>query len=200
MMTETQQPKPGRPRNAQVDQVILDATLHLIAEEGIQGMSLEGVAERAGVGKTTIYRRWPNKDILIIDALRQIKIQVDLFDTGHFRTDIEQYLFKLQPIMADPLVSSVFLRIIGEAGARQEKFSTYFEHFFKTSFDTLYGMIDRARMKGEIRDDYDTIMILELIGGTIFYHMLVSRIIPQEMPFSIERFSNLIWHGLSPLR
>ncbi|MGH2503871.1 MAG: helix-turn-helix domain-containing protein, partial [Ktedonobacterales bacterium] len=86
-MTETELRRPGRPRSAQADQAILDAALELIAQEGIQGMSIEGVAARAGVGKTTIYRRWPNKDALALDALRTVKPPIVSFDTGNLRSD-----------------------------------------------------------------------------------------------------------------
>ena len=58
----------GRPRSAQSHWAILDATLELVAEEGIQGASIEGIAARAGVGKTTIYRRWPSKEASILST------------------------------------------------------------------------------------------------------------------------------------
>src|SRR3954470_1827189 len=65
---------PGRPRRERADKGIVDATLALLVEEGgVSGVSLEAVAARAGVGKTTIYRRWPNKEALIIDALAALK-------------------------------------------------------------------------------------------------------------------------------
>src|SRR3954465_15070277 len=65
---------PGRPRSERAAKAIIDATLDLLAEEGgVAGVSIEAVAARAGVGKTTIYRRWPNKEALIIDALADLK-------------------------------------------------------------------------------------------------------------------------------
>src|SRR3954462_5033445 len=65
---------PGRPRSERAAKAIIDATLDLLAEEGgVAGVSIEAVAARAGVGKTTIYRRWPNKEALIVDALAALK-------------------------------------------------------------------------------------------------------------------------------
>src|SRR4051812_38737959 len=65
---------PGRPRSERADKAIVDATLALLVEEGgVSGVSIEAVAARAGVGKTTIYRRWPNKEALIIDALAALR-------------------------------------------------------------------------------------------------------------------------------
>ncbi|BCY12803.1 TetR family transcriptional regulator [Actinoplanes sp. L3-i22] len=65
---------PGRPRNAQADQAILDAVLTLLAEgTSAAAVSIESVAAKAGVGKATLYRRWPNKEALLIDAVRSMK-------------------------------------------------------------------------------------------------------------------------------
>src|SRR6478735_11661182 len=61
--------RPGRPRSAAAEQAILDGALQELAANGVDGFSVEGVAARAGVGKTTIYRRWTNRDALILDAL-----------------------------------------------------------------------------------------------------------------------------------
>src|SRR5260370_10613411 len=92
-MTTTAEPeqgirKPGRPRSAQAHKAIIDATLELLAEEGFQGLSIEEVAARAGVGKTTIYRRWPSKDELVMEAIRQVQIDVPAIDIGNFRNDL----------------------------------------------------------------------------------------------------------------
>ncbi|GAA2855343.1 TetR family transcriptional regulator [Actinoplanes cyaneus] len=65
---------PGRPRNAQADQAILDAVLTLLADgQSAAALSIESVAAKAGVGKATIYRRWANKEALLIDAVRSMK-------------------------------------------------------------------------------------------------------------------------------
>jgi Bacterial regulatory proteins, tetR family len=65
--------RPGRPRSEQAERAIIEATLDLLAEVGIAALSVEQVAARAGVGKATIYRRWPNKEALIIDAAASLK-------------------------------------------------------------------------------------------------------------------------------
>src|SRR5260221_12486896 len=58
----------GRPRSEQADRAIIDATLEMFAESGAEGLCIEKVAARAGVGKATIYRRWPGKEDLLLDA------------------------------------------------------------------------------------------------------------------------------------
>lgn len=197
-MTVTEQRKPGRPRSAQADQAILDATLRSIAEEGIQGMSLEGVAARAGVGKTTIYRRWANKEALILDALRQLKPPIATFDTGNLRSDIEHYLSSLQRLLDDPLMQRLSLRMLGELTAKPAWFTEYLGTVMRPNLATLSNMIDRARARGELRADVDTLLVMDLIGGPAFYHMIISFFLPNQPPFPIEQFVELLWAGLKP--
>ena len=64
---------PGRPRSEEADRAIIDAALDLFAESGAGGLCIEAVAARAGVGKSTIYRRWPGKEDLLVDALATLK-------------------------------------------------------------------------------------------------------------------------------
>ena len=65
--------RPGRPRSERADRAIIDAALSLFAERGVEGLCIEEVAARAGVGKATIYRRWPGKEDLLLDALAALK-------------------------------------------------------------------------------------------------------------------------------
>ena len=89
--SEPQRPV-GRPRSAEVHSAILTATLGLLAEEGFDGMSIEEVANRAGVGKTAIYRRWSSKEALVIDALKALDPEVLVVDTGNVREDAVAFL------------------------------------------------------------------------------------------------------------
>src|ERR1035441_11077478 len=79
----------GRPRSAEADRAILTATVELLADRGLAAMSIEEVAARAGVGKTTIYRRWPSKGLLALDAfVTSFREEQPLPDTGTLRGDL----------------------------------------------------------------------------------------------------------------
>src|SRR6476620_10356561 len=79
----------GRPRSQEADRAILTATVELLAERGLAAMSIEEVAARAGVGKTTIYRRWPSKGLLALDAfVGSFREEQPLPDTGTLRGDL----------------------------------------------------------------------------------------------------------------
>src|SRR3954454_15098610 len=84
--------RPGRPRRAEVDEAILAAAVHMLAEHGYGGVTMEGVAGAAGVGKATVYRRWPSKADLILDAIRSLKPDVGHPDTGSTRADLVEIL------------------------------------------------------------------------------------------------------------
>src|SRR6478752_4034025 len=71
--TAAEHRRPGRPRSERADRAIIDAALSLFAEHGVEGLCIEEVAARAGVGKATIYRRWPGKEDLLLDALAALK-------------------------------------------------------------------------------------------------------------------------------
>src|SRR6266699_2304041 len=79
----------GRPRSQEADRAILTAAVDLLAERGLAAMSIEEVAARAGVGKTTIYRRWPSKGLLALDAfVTSFREEQPLPDTGTLRGDL----------------------------------------------------------------------------------------------------------------
>ena len=82
----------GRPRSKELDASILTATLELAAEVGINGMSMDELAQRAGVSKASIYRRWPSKELLVIDALRSAMGPLDAVDTGDVGGDLRAIL------------------------------------------------------------------------------------------------------------
>src|SRR5215208_2339383 len=93
--TPTEAPRRGRPRRADADQAILTATVELLGEVGVAGFSMDLLAQRAGVGKATIYRRWPSKEALMLEAMRTVVTPVSAPDTGAVRSDLRAYVGEL---------------------------------------------------------------------------------------------------------
>jgi AcrR family transcriptional regulator len=85
----------GRPRNPELDRAILRAALELLAEEGYERMSIESIAQRAGVGKPTIYRRWPSKQAIVIDALARLTEVAETPTSGTARERLTAFLEEL---------------------------------------------------------------------------------------------------------
>ena len=205
-MTTTSEPeqgqrKPGRPRSAQAHKAILDAALELLAEEGFQGLSIEDVAARAGVGKTTIYRRWSSKDELVIDAIHEIQVDLTTVDTGNFRNDLV-ILFKAayQGIMTHPLLPQLVLRLISEFQANPEIFQVFLTQLLIPRLQRFIYMVEQAQARGEIRRDIDWTLALELITGPIFMHLLITHYLAPSMSSSddkwVEQMIDAVIHGI----
>lgn len=205
-MTTTSEPeqgqrKPGRPRSAQAHKAILAATLELLAQEGFQGLSIEDIAARAGVGKTTIYRRWSSKDELVIDAIHEIQVDLTTVDTGNFRNDLV-ILFKAayQGIMTHPLLPQLVLRLISEFQANPEIFQVFLTQLLIPRLQRFMYMVERAQVRGEIRRDIDWTLALELIAGPIFMHLLITHYLAPSMSSSddkwVEQMIDAVMHGI----
>ncbi|MBA3947174.1 MAG: TetR/AcrR family transcriptional regulator, partial [Herpetosiphonaceae bacterium] len=140
----------GRPRSASSQQAILDATLLLVAEEGIQGTHIEAIATRAGVGKTTIYRRWPSKEAVILDALSELHGQIKLIDTGNLRTDLLTFLHELLHLMeTHPLHERLIFRLLGELKVHPEFAQVLYERVYAPRLGFMTQFVERAEARGE---------------------------------------------------
>ncbi len=179
---EPKPPRPvGRPRSAEVHSAILTAAVELFAEEGFDGMSIEAVASRAGVGKTAIYRRWSSKEALVIDALKMLRVEVPVVDTGNFREDATAFLrdtVHAYSRATNQLHVKVWLRIIGELYEHPELFSTLFAQLFEDRNRQLELLIRRAQDRGEIRHDLEATLVEDLVAGPIILHALLSVVRP----------------------
>src|SRR3954452_824138 len=100
-MTDT--PATPRRRGAARTEELLRVTLDLAAEVGYAGLTIEAVARRAGVGKHTVYRRWPSKAALLLDALSRVwTTDLDYHDTGDVRADLREQFLRSAPALASP--------------------------------------------------------------------------------------------------
>lgn len=171
----------GRPRSAQAHQAIITAALELLVEKGFNGMSLEAVATRAGVGKKTIYRRWPSKTALVIDALSELHTEPPpVVDTGNFRADMVA-LFREEVRghsgMTNPLHVKLLFRVAGEIFTHPELFDVMFTQRAPRVMH-VEQLITRAQARGELRQDLDAKIIVGLIYGSFLYHVLASILMP----------------------
>ena len=193
--------KPGRPRSAQAHKAILDATLELLAEEGFQGLSIEAVAAKAGVGKTTIYRRWPSKDELVIDAIREVQIDLSMVDTGNFRNDLVTLLkTAYQGMMAYPLLGQLAIKFIGEYQTNPEIFRVYLTQVLIPRFQQFSHMVEQAQAREEIRRDIDWTLLIDLIGGSLYFHWITIHFLEPSSSFTpdkwVEQMIDAVMQGI----
>ena len=193
--------KPGRPRSAQAHKAILDATLELLAEEGFHGLSIEAVAAKAGVGKTTIYRRWPSKDELVIDAIREVQIDLSIVDTGNFRNDLVTLLkTAYQGMMAHPLLGQLAIKFIGEYQTNPEIFQVYLTQVLVPRFQQFSQMVEQAQAREEIRRDIDWTLVIDLIGGSLYFHWITTHFLEPSSSFTpdkwVEQMIDAVMQGI----
>jgi len=187
---------PGRPRSAQAHQAILNATLDLLADQGFEAMSIEGVAARAGVGKTTIYRRWSSKEALVIEAVRGLHAEYGFLDTGSLRGD----LLILMRISDDPrawsLVQRLLPRFIGEIVANPGLVEAYQEAIILPRFRRFKAVFERAIARGELRPDLDPMLAVDLFAGAFTYRLLFTRYLAPMPPTYIEQILDTVLRGI----
>ncbi len=176
--------KAGRPRSARSHQAILKATIELLTEEGFEAMSIEAIAARAGVGKTTIYRRWANKTDLVIDALDILRSEVPLIDTGDLRSDLIAVLqsgWQQSPSFLETLT----LKMVGELKTNPEIFQAFFTRLVVPRSQQFGGMIERAKARGQIRPDVAPEFVVDLVAGPILFRTLFTSLVaptPDDFP------------------
>jgi AcrR family transcriptional regulator len=199
-MTTTSEPeqeirKPGRPRSAQAHKAIIDATLELLAEEGYQGLSIEAVAARAGVGKTTIYRRWSSKEELVMEAIRHVQIEVPVMDTGNFRNDLAALLKTVyQGFMAHPypFLGKLVLEFIGEYQTNPEIFQDALTQLIFPRFQRFFHMVEQAQAREEIRGDIDPELVLELVAGSLYFRWVMRNLMPTSSTSPVDWIEQVI--------
>jgi AcrR family transcriptional regulator len=191
-------PRRGRPRRPGASEVILDATLELIAERGFHATTMDGIAERAGVGKNTIYRRWRTKDDLIIDAF------------SHFTEDLEirggaggdpyprllEYARSLERLYADPLASRLLPGLLGELQRNPLFANAYAERVLGPVREPLVALLEDAKERGELRPEVDPEQVAHLLVGPGFFRMVFAFGLPDTAPNYAETLLEAIWHGV----
>jgi len=165
---ETRRTKgPGRPRSEQAEQAIIEATLDLFAEQGFDGVCVEAVAARAGVGKATIYRRWPNKEELLLAALGSMKSPYPEPEGVSARDDLVAMLGVMCADMADPRKARRYALLLGEGERYPRLMARYKETVVQPRRELMRSVIRRGIASGELRADTDEEIAVLALTGTV---------------------------------
>lgn len=164
----------GRPRSADADEAILAATLELAGEVGINGMSMDDLAERAGVSKTTIYRRWTSKEQLVLDALRSAMGPLDDVDTGSVHDDLRAYLIELGERMWQGRMSDVLPHLV-EVACHDESLRSRLDDYVQFRRAPMLAILGRALDRGELPADTDLDVLADVLIGPFIYRRLLTH-------------------------
>lgn len=192
--------RPGRPRSARADKAILKATMELLVEVGYGGMSVEAVAARAQVGKATIYRRWQSKEELVSEALRGLSDDVRMPDTGNTREDLIALFLDFRRVNSASYIGPMTGRIISAAISNPEFMTIYWESALLPRRNAILEILKRGQARGEVRQDLDLQLVLDIFPGAVVYRTLVSRhgLDESEAAFAgAEELVNTIWGGIA---
>lgn len=165
------------PRVERSRQAILDATLQLLAQDGDVGsLTVEAVAARSGVAKTTIYRRWRDKwelalDAVMIDMLPRLDEPVDVGDT---RKELLTFINSVVKMLATPPCGQAMQALVSQIATDPDLARVYREQVVEPRQAELTPVIKRGIARGDLRPDTDVRLIHELLVGPIFYRLLFS--------------------------
>ncbi|MEH2350187.1 MAG: TetR/AcrR family transcriptional regulator [Nostoc sp.] len=185
----------GRPRSIHADQAILQATLDLLAEVGYQSMSIEAIASRAGVGKTTIYRRYTSKEELVADAIENLRNDLAIPDSGSFWGDMDILINNAAKKIDSPLGRQTLALIISTASSNPQFAEVYWTKYTKVRREALSKVLKRAKSRGEIHKDADIELVIDLLSGSLYY-ALIFKPITEPVEAYMRRTMNLLLKGI----
>ena len=171
-MNDARKKSPGRPRSAASHQAMLKAALELLSEIGFEAMSIEAIAARARVGKTTIYRRYRSKDELVADAIESMREEVLIPDTGTLWGDIDALIENAAQITLTPLGRQAVAMIISSASSNPGFAQIYWEKYLQPRRQAFDIVIERAKERNEIPTDLDSGLVFDTMSGIMLYTLI----------------------------
>jgi AcrR family transcriptional regulator len=184
--------RPGG-RSARVRRSVIDATLALLGEGGLEKPTVADIAERAGVHETSIRRRWPTKESLIYDALLNNSEQyLPIPDTGSLREDLTVFASELAAYLATPLGRALLLAMASTA--EDPALIEARTAFWQTRYELASAMIERAVARGELPATVDSRLALEALIAPLNFRTLLTDEPPDEdLP---RRLADLVLDGI----
>jgi AcrR family transcriptional regulator len=171
--TTTTTSRRGRPRSEKATSAILEAAAELLLLRGLGAMSMDEVAKRAGVSKATIYRWWPSKELLALDALLDwAAVRTPTRDTGSLRGDLVALVRPwVREITRQPF-GRVIAALVTEAQSDPEFAAAYRTHFVDPRREAMRAAFARAAERGEVPTDLDVEVAIDLIYGPLYHRLL----------------------------
>ena len=179
-------PRRGRPRDPDAEPRIRRYAVQLLLERGFDGMTVDDVAEAAGVGKATIYRRWVSKEQLANDALADLfDIEIPDADTGSIEGDLRQ-VYTDALTFVNSTVGVALIRLAVSEATRDERSAAIYRAFLERRIQLTHAALDRARARGEpVRSTVDTALMVQWLAGVFVIRALTGE--PMPTPEDADR-------------
>ncbi|MFF7989623.1 TetR/AcrR family transcriptional regulator [Kitasatospora xanthocidica] len=188
-------PHTGRRRNEAAHRAILDAALRLLADSDGTPVTIDAIARTAGVGKQTVYRWWPSKGAVLLDALTD-RADQDVrgpgTETGTLRSDLRAFVATTFDAAQRSTTASA-LRTLAREAARDPHLAELMQTFTATRRTALRELLSRGRERGELADDADLDLIVDQVYGVFWYRFLLGHA-PLD-PGAAERLTDSLVTG-----
>ncbi|MBK3624168.1 TetR/AcrR family transcriptional regulator [Streptomyces sp. MBT49] len=194
-------PPPGRRRGrgrrpaAEVRSDVLDAAGGLLLDAGMGSFTIEAVAERAGVSKTTLYKWWPSKGALALDGyFHAVESALAFPDTGDLRADLTAQLRAFVRILTTTPAGRVIAELIGQAQTDPELSAALLERYSGPRRDLAVLRMRGAQAEGRLRSDVDPEVVVDQLWGACYHRLLLPNL-PVDEDFADSLVANL-WRGI----
>ena len=195
---------PGRPRNAEDARAIVAAALEMLADDGYHRRSIEAVAARAGVGKATVYRRWPGKHELVADALASLNEGMPELPPASLTTRERALVLMEHACRKDPLSlpGRILPRMMAYRVSHPELFDLYVNQVLEPRRERLRQVLRDGIERGEVRADLDVVLAASALTAP---SLLMTMCLPvgEALPAgTVHRLADIVWPGIeaSPAR
>ncbi|MGH2534847.1 MAG: TetR/AcrR family transcriptional regulator [Thermomicrobiales bacterium] len=183
----------GRPRSTEADQAILDAAFKLLVEQGYARMSMEGVAVEAGVGKTTIYRRYSSKQELIVAVIERFIPVEGMFEVGNTKAQLVEVLRRVIHFLVDLHGTRLIGTLLVEEPTNPELLDFFRDRVIYPRMNLMRSVLRRAMQRGEVREDADLEAAIHMVIGAVLALQLSGRPNPTDWA---ERIAETLWRAI----
>ena len=194
-MNDTATAPRGRPRSAEADAAIQQATVDLLVSDGYAGLTMSGVAHQAGVSTATLYRRWRSKLELVVDVLATRAEDWPVPDTGSLEGDCRELLHTLVDKARTAATTPIMAGLVGEIGRNPELSRALRANLIAPRRKALNEVFRRAQARGELGADVDGSLASDLLFGPLYHRLLVTG-----EPVTVrvaDKLCDLVLHALS---
>lgn len=164
---------PGRPRSTRADRALLNAALDLLAEGGFSSLTMEAIAARAEVGKTTLYRRWRSPAEVVAAAVEDFVTDIRVPDTGRVAEDLSVLMRQAVDVYRGR-PGRVLPGLLAAMSESDDVARAVRDGFLRERRAALSVVLERGVTRGELRPDTDLDLALDFLGGPLFYRILVT--------------------------
>ena len=173
--------RPGRKRSEQSRLAILTAAYELVGEIGYARLTIEGIAARAGTGKQTIYRWWPSKADVVLDALAtKADLHIPIPDEGSYAADLREFLLASFALGSQATLIGILRALMAEAQIDPEFWQRFRDGFLQRRRDALGVITGRAQARGDLPPGLSPGTVADIVFGVIWYRVLATRELPDS--------------------